>query len=80
MELRENTRVENYLIRAIDMVPNKIYPRYLLAKLYLDMGSNKIALSVAAEISGMNIKVNSPAVRDMKNEMDILLDSLQINP
>ena len=58
---------------AISMIPNRFYPRYLLAILYRDTGQQAAALTVAREIIDMPVKVPSRIVNKVKSEMDKLI-------
>lgn len=80
MKLEKDKMAEIYLMHAINMVPHKFYPRYLLAKLFKKLGYPNKAMTIAKDLSDMDIKIHSPAIQDMRNEMKLLLDSVQIQP
>lgn len=61
-----------HLTMSVDMIPNRLYPRYLLAKMYLQSGDTLKADSIARVILGMPVKVESPATRQIKLEMKFL--------
>jgi len=58
---------------AAHQVPNRLYPLYLLAKLYDGTGEREKARAMAAEVVRKEPKVHSPAVDEMKAEMEKIL-------
>lgn len=68
-------KAEEYYEHAFYLMPYKFYPRYLLAKLYLEAGENKKARAVANQILTMKIKVSSEAIYEMKLEMHEIVKS-----
>jgi len=54
---------------AADRVPNRLYPFYLLAKMYDEMGEGQKACEMAMKVVRKEVKVHSPAVEEMKAEM-----------
>lgn len=64
---------EYYLKKASQMIPNKMYPKYLLVQLYVQKGDRLSALSLAQEILSMPVKINSPAVIQIRTEMNQLI-------
>lgn len=59
--------------KAAWMVPNMIYPRYLLAQMYVEAGMYEKAVETAQEILGSNIKVETEATREIKNRMEEII-------
>lgn len=59
---------------AVHMLPDRFYPRYLLAKLYQEMGEEKKMKAIATYLVEKEPKVSSQAVKEIKKEMRILLD------
>lgn len=59
---------ENYRL-SHQMIPNLIYPQYLLAKLYIEEGNDLKAKIQAIEVINMPIKAYSEAAEEMKEEM-----------
>ena len=51
------------------MVPHKLYPLYLLARLYDETGQNEKAVSVANKIMEKEIKVESEATEEIRAAM-----------
>lgn len=60
---------EESYIKAFNMVPNRLYAEYLLAKLYFENSKDASALKIAEKIIAHKPKVNSIAVTEIKNEM-----------
>jgi len=60
-------------IKAEQMVPNRFYPEYLLAKLYYDSGQKSEAYRKAKEILSKQVKIPSNAIQEMKAEMKLML-------
>lgn len=69
---RYGKAAECYL-KAQDMVPHRIYPNYLLAKLYDELGDRRAAALYARRLLATPLKVESPATRDLRREMEALL-------
>ncbi|MEH6307836.1 O-antigen ligase family protein [Olivibacter sp. CPCC 100613] len=67
----------NLLRRAIDCIPNRMYPRYLLFKLFVNHGRIEEAKNIANEILSMDIKVASQATATMQNDVKTKLRSLE---
>ncbi len=63
---------------AIEMMPNRMYPRFLLANMLRESGNLPEAEKVALEIVGMPVKIESSATRSMREDMKIFLKSLGI--
>lgn len=75
--LGEFQKAENRLKYSIDILPERIYPYYLLAKLYADtLLNDSLKFRETAYILLNKIpKVESQATREMKNEIKRMLDS-----
>jgi tetratricopeptide (TPR) repeat protein len=69
-----NTNSEKSYMHAYYMVPNRFYPKYLLAKLYDNIGETDKAVETAKDLLEKELKVNSSAVDEIKTEMRELLD------
>jgi O-antigen polymerase len=61
---------EKQLLRSISMLPNRIYPRYLLAKLYLQQGDTLKASRYAEKTLHLPVKVYSQAIMQMLSELN----------
>jgi tetratricopeptide (TPR) repeat protein len=64
---------EYYYQKAGAIVPHQMYPKYLLVKLYQKFRHKKRTLDMAKEISGMDIKIPSTAILQIKAEMKKLI-------
>jgi O-antigen ligase len=71
--LGEYGRAAEAYLKAQDMVPHRIYPTYLLAKLYAELGDHSSAALYARRVLAIPLKVESPATRDIRQEMEDLL-------
>lgn len=73
---------EKYYLRSINRLPSRLYPRYLLAKLYASPAyfSPEKFRKIYEETLHLEIKVSSPAVSDMQRELHRLNDSIQSLP
>jgi O-antigen ligase len=60
--------------RAAGMVPVQLYPRYCLAKLYFETNQQDKGIPIARELLLMSAKVNSKAVRQIKQEMIFFIE------
>lgn len=58
---------------SANMVPHKLYPHYLLAKLYLQSGDSAKAKTKAEEVLAMNAKINNMVEYEIKQEMKHIL-------
>jgi tetratricopeptide (TPR) repeat protein len=67
--LKEYELAEQNFNKAINLVPNRLYPHYLLAKLYHEMGLNDKAESETNIVLTKPPKVESMAVKEMRNEL-----------
>lgn len=66
-----------YFLRAARIVPNRMYPLYLLACLYWDTGQVQQAREVTLQLLQKEPKVMSEAVREMKKEGRRRLDEAE---
>lgn len=72
--LKKFDQAEKAYQNAADMIPNRIYPKYLLAKMFLQKQDTLMAQKTAQEILKMRIKVNSQATLQIKEEMKKILE------
>jgi len=63
------TLAEQYFIKAGMIVPSRLYPYYLLAKLYDEMEDSEKVCEMAEFIQSKEAKVHSTAVNEMRDEM-----------
>ena len=64
----EYSEAEKMYTRALQIVPNRHYPLYLLMKLYKESGHNQKAKDIAIEILKKPVKIHSTAIREMREE------------
>lgn len=55
--------------KAANIVPYRIYPNYLLIKLYYENGEVEKACILSEKVLNKPIKIDSPAVQEMKREI-----------
>lgn len=71
--LGEYDKAAGAYLDAWYMVPNRMYPLYLLGKMYAEIGDGENAARYARRVVEMTPKVESPATRDMQSEMKEIL-------
>lgn len=78
-DMGRNEEAERYFLRSMNRLPSRLYPRYLLAKLYVSPAyfSPEKFHRIYEESMNLEIKVSSPAVSDMQRELRHLNDSIQ---
>lgn len=69
-------KAENLLLHAIDMLPERIYPYYLLVKLYSEPAffQEDKFIKAADTVLKKEPKVESTAIREMRTEVTKLID------
>mgnify|MGYP000917622219 FL=1 len=67
LALGETEKVEKYYWKAYYTLPNRLYPLYLLTKLYHETGQDEKAKEIAMRLLEKEPKVMSTAVREMKD-------------
>lgn len=67
---------EKAYLQASSMVPNRLYPLYLLAKMYKEKGDIEKAIATAHLVLQKNPKVSSLATKEIKREMKLLIKGL----
>jgi tetratricopeptide (TPR) repeat protein len=75
--LKEYAQAEQCFKKAINLVPNRLYPHYLLAKLYHETGQKDKAATETNIVLTKPPKVESMAVQEMKEELILLRDKKQ---
>jgi len=60
---------ERCFLKAANIVPNRLYPWYLLAKLYSETGQTEKAAAAAKIVLTRKPKVDSEAIKEMRDEM-----------
>jgi tetratricopeptide (TPR) repeat protein len=71
--LKRYGEAEKCFLKATHIVPNRMYPYYLLAKMYLESGQKEKAGKMASIVLTKEPKVHSTAVEEMRREMKRLL-------
>jgi len=77
LALKEYKNAEDSYMMAYHIVPSRIYPLYLLAKLLIEKGDNANALGLCRKILEFTPKVHSPAVLEIKAEVKELIYNLE---
>ncbi len=77
--LKNYKAAELNFLMAANMVPNRIYPYYLLAKLYLQTGNRTKFEKMANHVLQKEPKIHSPAIEEMRNEIEMLKNQMSKN-
>jgi tetratricopeptide (TPR) repeat protein len=72
--MKEYNQAEAAFLKAANLVPNRLYPWYLLTKLYDEMGLRDKVYETAVIVQTKEPKVQSPAVIEMREEVKKLID------
>jgi len=72
--LKQFAEAEKCFIKSSNIVPSRLYPYYLMALMYVDAGEVEKAKKMAQIVLTKEPKVQSTAVREMRNEMKKLLE------
>jgi len=72
--MKKYVEAEGCLIKSSNIVPNRIYPYYLMTLMYIDSGEMEKAKTMAEIVLTKEPKVQSTAVREMRNEVRKLLE------
>jgi tetratricopeptide (TPR) repeat protein len=67
--MKHYAEAERCFLKAAHIVPNRIYPWYLLANLYVETGETEKARTTAEIVLTKEPKVQSAAVREMREKM-----------
>jgi tetratricopeptide (TPR) repeat protein len=76
-ELKEYNEAELAYTKAANMVPNRLYPEYLLVKLYQESGRENKAYEKAKKIAEKGIKIPSRATEEILKEMNIIINGTE---
>lgn len=71
--LGQFNKAEEAYLDAWHMIPSRFYPKYLLAKLYNETGQIEKAIDTANELLTKEVKVDSQAIKEIKQEMRSIL-------
>ena len=66
--MQEYDSAERHFQKAALIVPNRVYPYYLLMKMYVEMGEMEKARENAEIVLTKEPKVQSTAVKEMREE------------
>jgi tetratricopeptide (TPR) repeat protein len=72
--LTEFKNAEAAYLLAHYMVPNRFYPKYLLAKMYQESGQIDKAKNIASQLLTKQVKVESTAIMEIRDEMKLIID------
>jgi tetratricopeptide (TPR) repeat protein len=72
--LKQYEEAEIVFLKATQLVPSRLYPWYLLTKLYDEMGLKEKVRETADIVLTKEPKVQSPAIREMREEARKLKD------
>jgi tetratricopeptide (TPR) repeat protein len=67
--MKDYAAAESYFKKSAAMLPSRLYPYYLLAKLYEEMELPEQACEMAKIVQTKEPKVDSNAVNEMREEM-----------
>lgn len=68
--LKQYDKAEEAFRRACLVIPHRLYPLYLLAKMYFESGQTEKGVEAARQLIAKEPKVSSSATEDMKKEME----------
>ena len=71
--LNEYKQAETCFMKATHIIPNRLYPFYLLTKLYHEMGLQDKVNEMADMVQTKEPKVHSRAVEEMRQEVRELI-------
>lgn len=72
--MKNYSEAERCFIHAYNMVPNRLYPLYLLTNLYFDSGETEKGIAMARMVIAKEPKVMSPAIEEMKTKLKEKID------
>ena len=78
MGVSDYTNASMYFEKAAQRVPHRLYPYYLMARAYYRAGDWGKAREKAEYVLRKRVKVDSPAIQEMKAEMNDLIAELEI--
>jgi tetratricopeptide (TPR) repeat protein len=80
LALKEYDHAEKSYKMAYNIVPSRIYPLYLLAKLYIEQENHVMALDMCRKVMEFKPKIHSTAVSEIKAEIKELMNNLDTTP
>ncbi len=75
--LKQYSQAESTFLKAAQMVPNRLYPLYLLAQMYNESGQLEKAITTARLLLEKAPKVPSSATEEMKRDMQKQIRDIQ---
>ncbi len=72
--LGQTANAEQAYLHAWHMNPSRFYPKYLLAKMYDESGQKVKAVEIARELLSKDIKIESTAIREIRDEMKRIIE------
>ncbi len=76
--LGQNYNAEQAYLQASQILPDRFYPKYLLAKLYDETKQETKAIEMANELLNKEIKIKSMAVEEIKAEVQTIVDKSKL--
>jgi len=76
--MKEYDLAENNLLKSTHIVPNRLYPYYLLMKLYIEMENEAKAREAARVVLTKEPKVQSQAVKEMREEAKKIMNYINL--
>ncbi|WP_168026817.1 O-antigen ligase family protein [Ignavibacterium album] len=78
--LNDFNKAESNLLHASNITPCKLFPKYLLAKLYYNYNMTEKAIDKANEIINLKAKIKTTAADEIKTEMKTLIEKINASP
>jgi tetratricopeptide (TPR) repeat protein len=72
--LKDYDSAEQRFVKAANIVPNRLYPHYLLMKLYVETENGEKAREMAQTVLTKEPKVRSTAIEEMRKEAKKIID------
>ena len=72
--MKQYHEAERCFVKSSNIVPSRIYPYYLMTLMYVDAGETEKAKEMAQIVLTKEPKVQSTAIKEMRNEMKKLLE------
>ncbi|MDD5607973.1 MAG: O-antigen ligase family protein [Ignavibacterium sp.] len=73
-------KAESNIMHASNITPHKLFPKYLLAKLYYNHNMQEKAMNTADEIINLEAKIKTTASEEIKIEMKELIEKINTSP
>lgn len=74
-DLAEYNKAETAYKKAYNMIPSRLYPLYLLAKLYKESADALKATTMANTVLNKEVKISSIAIKQIKTEMKKIISN-----